>query len=129
MKQLFLLGISLLSVSACAPQSPPPPPAPAAVPAPTAVFDGTYGHGAVTAMSSSGCRQLSLPPNLTIKNGSAMLQWDVLTFQGNVTPEGALAMNAASGQTFQGQIDPHFVLTARVAGPNCTYDVTWSRVS
>ena len=122
MKQLFLLGISLLSVSACAPQSPPPP-------APTTVFDGTYGHGAVTAMSPPGCRKLTLPPNLTITNGSALFQWDVLTFQGNVTPQGALAMNTASGQTLQGQIDPHFVLTARLAGPNCTYDVTWSRVS
>ena len=50
MKQLFLLGISLLAVSACAPQPPPPsattapPPSYAAgsPPAATTYFDGTY---------------------------------------------------------------------------------------
>jgi hypothetical protein len=121
MKQLFLLGMPLLLVSACAQESPPTPT--------TTAFDGLYGHGAVTAMNPPECRKIPLPPNLTIKGGSALFQVDNLIFQGPVTPQGALVMNTASGQTLRGQIDSHFVLTAHVAGPNCAYDMTWSRVS
>jgi hypothetical protein len=135
MKKLFLLGVSLLAVSACAPQAPPPPPAmaqPAAasVGSPTnttAAFDGSYGRAVVLARTPTTCPDLSLPPYLVIKNGLAQAQGYNLTFQGYVTPQGALAMTSGFGQAFQGQIDPQFVLRGRVAGPNCAYDVTWSR--
>jgi len=138
MKQLLLLGISLLAVSACVPQSPPPPPAPAAQPvgtAPgsptntTAAFDGSYDRAVVTARTPAGCPDLSLPPYLVIQNGRAALQGYNLTFQGYVNPQGALAMTSGFGQTFQGQIDPQFNIRARVTGPNCAYDMTWGRVS
>ena len=37
-------------------------------------------------------------------------------------------MNSTTGQTLQGQIDQLHVLTAHVAGPNCAYDLTLSRM-
>ena len=124
MKQLRLLGISLLAISACAPQSPPPP-------AMTAAFDGTYGSPAVTGKSPPTCPDLGWLPNWTITNGRAVAQGPNLGFTGSVTPTGALAMNSITGQTFAGQIDPHFVLTGRVTGPNsnCAYYMTWTRMS
>jgi hypothetical protein len=137
MKEVALLGISLLAVSACAPQAPPPPPAaPASVSAPagsptntTAAFDGSYDRSVVTAKTPAGCPDLSLPPYLVIQNGLATLQGYNLTFQGYVNPQGALTMTSGFGQTFQGQIDPQFNIRARVTGRNCAYDMTWSRVS
>jgi hypothetical protein len=136
MKQLFLLAVPLLAVSACAPQQPPPPapvaqpvPAPTATNATTTAFDGTYGNAVVTAKSAPGCPDLNLPPNLTITNGVAALQGPNLAFGGYVTPQGALAMSSPSGLTFAGQIDSRFVLTGRVSGPNCTYNITWNRAS
>jgi hypothetical protein len=133
MKHLLLLGIPLLAVSAC---TPPPPPAPVAqpvsTPAPantTSAFDGTYGNPIIGAKSPPGCPDLGFAPNLTIRNGLALLQGPNLTFQGYVTPQGVLAMSSTTGQTFQGQIDPQFVLRSHVTGPNCAYDVTWTRVS
>jgi hypothetical protein len=135
MKQLVLLGVSLLAVSACAPQAPPPPPAmaqptAASVGSPTnttAAFDGSYGRGSVLARTPTTCPDLSLPPYLVINKGLAQAQGYNLTFQGYVTPQGALTMNSGFGQTFQGQIDPQFVVSGRVAGPNCAYDVKWNR--
>jgi len=135
MKQLVLLGVSLLALSACAPQAPPPP-ASVAQPAGTApgsptnttsAFDGSYDRAVVTAKNPAGCPDLSLPPYLVISNGHATLQGYNLTFQGYVNPQGALTMNSGFGQTFQGQIDPQFGMRARVTGPNCAYDMTWSR--
>jgi hypothetical protein len=136
MKQLVLLGVSLLAVSACAPQAPPPPPAmaqptAASVGSPTnttAAFDGSYDRAVVTARNPAGCPDLSLPPYLVIQNGLATLQGYNLTFQGYVNPQGALAMTSGFGQTFQGQIDSQFGMRARVTGPNCVYDMTWNRV-
>jgi hypothetical protein len=124
-KQLFLLGILLISVWACAP----PAPKPAAPVTPTTInaFDGMYTNAVVTAMTPT-CPNLN-PPALTITNGSALWQGPNLAFQGYVTPQGVLAMSSSTGQTFQGQIDPRFMLKARVTGPNCTYDITWNRVS
>jgi len=135
MKKLFLLGVSLLAVSACAPQAPPPPastaqPVSTQVGSPTnttAAFDGSYGRAVVLARTPTTCPDLSLPPYLVISKGLAQLQGYNLTFQGYVTPQGALAMSSGFGQTFQGQIDPRFVLSGRVTGPNCVYDMTWSR--
>ena len=136
MKQLVLLGVSLLAVSACAPQAPPPPAsvaqpvgtAPGSPTNTTAAFDGSYDRAVVTARNPAGCPDLSLPPYLVIHNGLATLQGYNLTFQGYVNPQGALMMTSGFGQTFQGQIDSQFGMRARVTGPNCAYDMTWSRV-
>ena len=133
MKQLFLLGISLLAISACAPQ-PAPPPAVAAAPYAvgsaantTTAFDGNYGT-VIVRQVSPGCGDPRFSNvGLTISNGLAQAQGLNLTFQGYVTPQGALTMQSQLGQTFQGQISPNFVVTGRAQGPNCIWDVTWNR--
>lgn len=139
MKRLFLLGISLLGVSACAPQ-PSPPPAAMAAPAAqqaagsptntTTAFDGTYDGSFVQQISAvtpnAQCPNLRVAPALTIRNGIARFAALNLTFQGYVTPQGRLVMQSEGGQTFEGQFDPYFVLTGRVTG-NCAYDAKWQK--
>jgi hypothetical protein len=149
MKQLFLLGISLLAVSACAPPSPPPAVAGQAItpvnyalgsPANTTrAFDGAYrsltvqnvAGGSITPGASGAsvnCPNYtvsSLPP-LTISNGLAQFQAIGLTFQGYVTPQGELRMSSGVGQTFQGQIDNRNVLSGQVLG-RCGYNLSWQR--
>jgi hypothetical protein len=136
MKQLFLVGISLLAVAACAPEPSPPPAAalaPAAAGSPaivTTAFDGTYDGSFVQNISvgttGAQCPNYRVAPALTIRNGVARFAALDLTFQGSVTPQGALSMQASTGQTFVGQIDPYYVLKGRVTG-NCVYDATWQR--
>ena len=86
MKQLYLLGISLLALSACAPQTPPPPTAPASAAQPasgspsntTAIFDGIYTQGVIqnasTGKSLSECPNLAVAAPVTIRKGLAQLQ-------------------------------------------------------
>jgi hypothetical protein len=134
MRQSFLLGISLLAVSACTPQEPPPPTmaAPpsnaAASPSNTTFFDGTYNGSFAQNISAAGsqCPNYTVAPPLTISNGVARFAALDLEFQGYVTPQGELRMQAPTGQTFEGQIDPYYVLRGRVTG-NCVYDATWQR--
>ena len=141
MKQLYLLGISLLAVSACVPQVPQPAAPPLAATGlaagsqtnTTTAFDGYYGN-AVARNVSPGCPDFVTGRDLTIRNGLATFQsgapaTGTLNFQGYVNPTGGLAMvSQTGGQTFQGQIDPNFVLTGRAAGPNCLYDASWKRI-
>jgi hypothetical protein len=135
MKQLFVMGVSLLAMSACAPQAAPPPPPPAAAASyalgsaanTTNAFDGDYGR-VVVRQVSPGCADPNFSNvTLTIRNGLAQAQGLGLTFQGYVTPQGALAMQSDRGQTFQGQIGANYVLTGRGQGPNCVWDVAWNR--
>jgi len=149
MRQLFLSGISLFAVSACAPPSPLPAVAGQAItpvsyasgsPANTTrAFDGTYtgltvqnaAGGSITPGASGAsvnCPNYtvsSLPP-LTISNGLAQFQAIGLTFQGYVTPQGELRMSSGVGQTFQGQIDSRNVLSGQVLG-RCGYNLSWQR--
>ena len=136
MKQLFFIGMSLLAVSACAPQPSLPPPGvaqPVGAPAPgspgntTRAFDGSYGNAIARSMTP-GCPDYIRGTGLTIRNGFVQFQGANLTFQGYVNPQGGLSMVSQNGQTFQGQIDPNFVLTGRAAGPNCVYDASWNRI-
>ena len=115
MKQLFLLGVSLLAISACAPQPAPPPPAvavPAGTPAPgspsntTRAFDGNYAN-AIARNVTPGCPDFVTGRALVIRNGLATFQSGVLAtgtlnFQGYVNPQGQLSMVSQQGQTFQG---------------------------
>jgi len=140
MRQLFLLGISLLAVSGCAPQPSPPPVAtaapavqpvgyPAGTPSnATTFYDGTYEGSFAQNMSAAGsrCPNYRVAPVLTVRNGVARFAALDLDFQGYVTPQGDLRMQAPTGQTFVGQIDPYYVLRGRVTG-NCVYDATWQR--
>jgi len=96
MKRIFLLGVPLLVVSACAPQPAPPPPS-AAAPAGAAVgsptnttpaFDGSYDRAVVTARNPAGCPDLSLPPYLVIKNGLAQLQGYAVAGSDHLWPSG-----------------------------------------
>ena len=146
MKQFLFLGISILAVSACAPQAPAPPAAPAsaAQSAPgsptntTTLFDGEYTEGVVQNASASAGKSLSECPNFVgaqaviIRKGLAQLRVNNgrvnATFQGYVSPDGTLAMQSEIGQTFQGQIDPNYVLRPRTVG-NCVYDAAWKRTS
>ena len=87
MKRLCLLGISLLAISACTPQSSPPtayPAQPAAAsptgtPAPgspsntTTAFDGYYGNS-VARNVTPGCLDFVSGRSLTIRNGLATFQ-------------------------------------------------------
>jgi len=129
MKQLLLLGVSLIAVSACAMQQPPPPPPAVAQPAAasqantTTAFDGDYGS-ALAKNVTPGCpTYMTAPFGLVIRNGFAQFQGGPgLTFQGYVNPQGVLSMVSQSGPTFQGQISPNLVLNGHAAGPNCAYD-------
>ena len=149
MKQLLLLGMSLLADAACSPPSPPPAvpgqpitPVSYALGSPantTRSFDGTYtpltvqnvAGGSITpgaSTASVNCPNYtvsSLPP-VTISNGLAQFQAIGLTFQGYVTPQGGLAMSSGVGQTFQGQIDNRNVLSGQVLG-RCAYNLSWQR--
>ena len=149
MKQLFLLGVSLLAVSACAPPAPPPAVAGQAITPvsyasgssanTTRAFDGAFtglavrsvAGGSITpgaSTASVNCPNYtvsSLPP-VTISNGLAQFQAIGLTFQGYVTPQGGLMMSSGVGQTFQGQIDSRNVLSGQVLG-RCAYDLSWQR--
>jgi hypothetical protein len=135
MKQLFLFGIPLIAVSACAPQPPPPtvtavPPGYAATSPPpaTTFFDGTY-IGSFTqnvSASGSGCPNFPVAPALTINNGVARFAALDITYQGYVTPQGDVTMQSSAGQTLTGHIDPYFVLTAQTTG-RCVYNAVWQR--
>ena len=149
MKRLYLLGISLLAVSACVPQVPQPAAPPLAATGlaagsatnTTRAFDGNYGN-AVARNVNPGCPDFVTGQNLTIRNGLATFQaaapatgtgipgTGTLNFQGYVNPQGGLAMVSQQGQTVQGQIDSNFVFTGRSTSPitNCVYDATWNRV-
>jgi hypothetical protein len=129
MRHSLLLGISLIAVSACAPQ-PAPEQAnpPAGPPATTTYYDGTYvGQFVQTTPGPTGapCPNIPVAPALTIRNGVANFAALDLTFQGYVTPQGALSMRSEGGQTFEGQFDPYYVLRGRVIG-KCVYDATWN---
>ena len=131
MKRSFLLCVSLLMVAACAPEQPPPPPeAAAAAPTTTTFYDGIYegsfAQNVSPGMPVSVCPNLRVAPHLTIRNGVARFAALDLEFQGYVTPQGELRMQAPAGQTFVGQIDPYYVLRGRVSG-QCVYDATWQR--
>jgi hypothetical protein len=135
MKQLFLLGISLIAVSACAPQPPPPtaaaPPPSYAAASPsgaTTFYDGVY-VGSFTqnlSASGSGCPNFPVAPALTIHNGVAQFAALDITYQGNVTPQGDVTMQSPAGQTLTGHIDPYFKLTGQTTG-RCVYDAVWQR--
>jgi hypothetical protein len=136
MRRSFLAGISLLAISACAPEPAPPPAAAVAAPGDAAAspgnattfFDGTYNGSFVQNVSAPGsqCPNYTVAPVLTINNGVARFAALDLNFQGYVTTQGQLNMQSPTGQTFQGQIDPYYVLRGRVTG-NCVYDATWQR--
>jgi hypothetical protein len=88
MKRLFLLGIPLLAISACVPQSAPPPPAVAAAPYAvgsaantTTAFDGNYGTVIVRQVSPGCADPRFANVGLTITNGLAQAQGLNLTFR------------------------------------------------
>ena len=135
MKQLFLLGISLVAVSACAPQ-PSPPPTTATPPGyaagspsnATTFYDGTYVGSFVQNISASGsqCPNFPVAPALTIRNGVARFAALDLEYQGYVTPQGDVSMQTPAGHTFMGHIDPYYVLKGQTTG-RCVYNATWQR--
>jgi hypothetical protein len=132
MNRFFVLCVSGVALAACAgPEVPPPPPPPvAAAPpgTPTTFFDGTYYGSFAQNVSAPGsqCPNLTVAPALTINNGLARFAALDLNFQGYVTQQGELRMQAATGQTFVGHIDPYYGLRGQVTG-NCVYNAIWQR--
>lgn len=129
MKQLFLVGISLLMVATYA--SPPNAAAQeASATNTTNYYDGRYVGNFVTITHPTGntseCPVFNVAPALTIKNGTAQFSASNIMFHGYVTPQGELIMHSDQGQTFVGQFDPYFVLKGRVTG-KCFYDATWEK--
>ena len=136
MRRSLLFGLSILTVSACAPQPSPPPTAAApppsyaaaSPPATTTFYDGTY-IGSFTqnqSASGSGCPNFPAAPALTINNGVARFAALDITYQGYVTPQGDVTMQSPAGQTLTGHIDPYYVLRAQTTG-KCVYDAIWQR--
>jgi len=151
MKPLFPLCMAIFAVSACASQpstrttaagsSPVQPVSYAAGSSAntTTAYDGTYAGVSVqkvaSVMSSGGEGSASCPnysindlPAMTISNGLAQVQTVNRTFQGYVTPQGALAMSSGRGQRFEGQIDNQNVLAGNLLG-QCAYNLGWRRTS
>jgi hypothetical protein len=104
----------------------------------TTAFDGTWVGDPVKNMSSgnalpaggdnySTCPNYAVP-TLTISHGfaqvSALNQGS--TYQGYVSPQGALEMLNGLGGRFMGQIDSQNVLRGRIVGA-CVYDLTWRK--
>jgi hypothetical protein len=132
MKQLFLIGISVIAVAVCA-----VPPASAENPAgsptnTTTIFDGAYSGTSIRTSpgpTNEPCPNIPVAPALHIQNGAAEFRALNLTFHGYVTPDGKLSMQAESGQTFQGQFYGTGVtlsLAGRIIG-KCIYDATWGK--
>ncbi len=133
MNRFFLLFASGVALAACADQKFRPRPTtpgshPRHRPRPTTYFDGTYYGSFVQNVSAPGsqCPNYTVAPALTINNGVARFAALDLNFQGYVTQQGELRMQAATGQTFVGHIDPYYVLRGQVTG-NCVYNATWQR--
>ena len=148
MKALLLAYMALFAVVACTPQASTPSTTgavPALTPASyaagsaantTTAFDGTY-TGVSTQNISKGntlavaggnapivCQDYGVPPPLTIHNGLAQFELLNYTFQGYVTPQGHLKMNA--GQVVEGQIDNQGFFRAQGVGA-CAYNATWRK--
>jgi hypothetical protein len=102
------------------------------------------GTGAKTVdITTTACHQFDELPTLTVKDGLAQFQALGATFAGYVTPQGQLRMHSGYGVTVTGQaqpvdVDENFdgiidyqthVLRARVSSVNCTYNVSWQRVT
>ena len=105
----------------------------------TAAFDGTYA-GVSRTLATDNLRR-TCPPSgalaaLTISNGSARAKWATGTFEGQVSPQGVLTMNATNGAHFDGQIDGQGNIRGRTgnfipgrggAQTGCAYDLTWKK--
>jgi|SRR5271166_4457271 len=153
MKPQFLLYVLLFAVAACAAQSPSPPFAAASPPVQvaaasppvhpissantTSAYDGTYAGVAIEDISAGGalaeggdglstCVNYGVPPALTISNGLAQLEASGVTFQGYVTPQGALTMRTGLGHKLEGHIDNQYLLKGRIM-ERCTYNLSWQR--
>jgi hypothetical protein len=155
MKSLVLVSISMLALVACAAQPSSPPTAratpaaqPAAAPASyaggsasdtTTAFDGMWvgdpvqNHSKGSALPNGGEGVSSCPDyqpqDMTISAGLA--QFSALnrgsTYEGYVTPQGALLMYNGLGATFVGQISNN-VARGRITG-TCAYDLTWRKTA
>lgn len=149
-KQSVLVGLSVLALAACTPQSSAqmgagPQPITSAVYVAgspsntTSGFDGTYTGGTIQNISKGKvpdvaggnapiyCPSSGTAPPVTIHNGLAQFQApNLYSFQGYVTPQGHLKMDSGKDQTIEGQIDDQGVLRAQGLG-TCAYNATWIR--
>lgn len=122
MKQFGLIGLSLLTLSACASSNawvgatPGVTNVGGSAADTTSAFDGTYTGVAIgnnskgNSLATTGgtatlkCQNYARPPTLTITNGFAQFQALGTTFAGYVTPQGQLKMRSGYGATVGGQV-------------------------
>jgi hypothetical protein len=94
-------------------------------------FDGVYvgvsaEHIGQMGRRGRGCLDFARPARLTIRNSHAQTQWGEHVLEGEVTPQGALALRTGYGQNLTGQIDGNFVVRGRISAA-CYYDLVWQR--
>jgi hypothetical protein len=91
-------------------------------------FSGVYSNPVVTAKAPADC-PLVIPPTVTISNGTVTLQGQNFTASGTMDSQSRIVITGSEGRVFRGQIDPDQALRGRFQGPNCIYDVYWTRTS
>ncbi len=129
MKQLFLVGISLLVVATCA--SPPNAAAQeASATNTTNYYDGKYVGNFVTITHPTGntseCPVFNVAPALTIKNGTAQFSASNIMFHGYVTPQGELIMHSDTGPNLCRTIRS-LLCTQRSGNREMFYDASWEK--
>jgi hypothetical protein len=105
----------------------------AQTPAPTTSFDGTYAGISREFSKSPGaprakCTPNGVPPRLTIAKGAAHASGDA-SWEGTVSPQGALVMRLPNTLRLEGQIDPQGTIRGQAAGTGCIYTYVWRKQS
>jgi hypothetical protein len=92
-------------------------------PAPTMPFDGDY-IGVSRESSGWGieCPQSGVPAAVIIRNSVALGSW-----QGTVSPQGALAIRNQRFSRVDAQIDPQGTVRGQNSGPGCTTMFVWRK--
>ena len=107
--------LTLLLLMSCSSSSPPP-------------YNGVYSNPVVTAKTPADC-PLVIPPTATISNGVVTLQGPNFTASGPMDSQSRIVITGSEGRVFRGAIESDQALRGRFQGPNCIYDVYWTRTS
>jgi|SRR6516165_962992 len=91
-------------------------------------YDGTYINPVIVNRTPPDCPNV-IPPSVTIGSGVATLSGPNFVLSGPTNLSGGVTIATNAGRSFQGQVDASFALRGRFTGPNCVYDVYWTRAS
>ena len=89
------------------------------------IFDGSYVNPIVTGKTPPTCPDVPAP-TVTVSNGLVTMTGSNFSLTGSVNTTGKITLATAAGRTFIGQMD-QTKMTGRFTGPNCVYDVYWTR--